>query len=163
MCPAPTLVSPFLSSPAVGHSPRTAGFSVHPSKVSQLRCLPPRGAGGSHRQLGWQHYLLPGRWTQSHQGNKVLRRLSRRTRRTGKIVAVGRIDGTVELWAWQEGARLAAFPAQCGCVSAVLFLHAGDRFLTAGEDGKVSFQRVCGFWDRVAKVGMCSGCAGGLY
>lgn len=49
----------------------------------------------------------------------------------GKIVAVGRIDGTVELWAWQEGARLAAFPAQCGCVSAVLFLHAGDRFLTA--------------------------------
>jgi telomerase protein component 1 len=78
-------------------------------------------------------------------------------------VAVGRIDGTVELWAWQEGARLAAFPAQCGCVSAVLFLHAGDRFLTAGEDGKVSFQRVCGFWDRVAKVGMCSGCAGGLY
>ncbi|XP_051032731.1 telomerase protein component 1 [Phodopus roborovskii] len=54
----------------------------------------------------------------------------------GKSVAVGRIDGAVELWAWQEGARLAAFPAHCGCVAAVLFLHTGGRFLTAGEDGK---------------------------
>ncbi|XP_031217755.1 telomerase protein component 1 [Mastomys coucha] len=54
----------------------------------------------------------------------------------GKVVAIGRIDGTVELWAWREGARLAAFPAQCGRVSAVLFFHAGGRFLTAGEDGK---------------------------
>ncbi|XP_050998953.1 LOW QUALITY PROTEIN: telomerase protein component 1 [Acomys russatus] len=54
----------------------------------------------------------------------------------GKAVAVGRINGTVELWAWQEGTRLAAFPAQRGYVAAVLFLHAGSRFLTAGEDGK---------------------------
>lgn len=69
-------------------------------------------------------------------------------------MAVGRINGTVELWAWRESARLAAFPAQCGCVSAVLFYHAGGQFLTAGEDGKVSFQRVCGFRDRVAKVEM---------
>ena len=72
----------------------------------------------------------------------------------GKIVAVGRIDGTVELWAWQEGARLAAFPAQCGCVSAVLFLHAGDRFLTAGEDGKA--QLWSGF------LGRPRGCLGSL-
>lgn len=74
----------------------------------------------------------------------------------GKVVALGRIDGTVELWAWQEGTRLAAFPAQCGGVATVLFLHAGDRFLTAGEDGKVSFQRVCGPRDRGAKVKMYS-------
>ncbi|XP_021037581.1 telomerase protein component 1 isoform X1 [Mus caroli] len=72
----------------------------------------------------------------------------------GKIVAVGRIDGTVELWAWQEGARLAAFPAQCGCVSAVLFLHAGDRFLTAGDDGKA--QLWSGF------LGRPRGCLGSL-
>ncbi|KAL6032473.1 hypothetical protein STEG23_021751, partial [Scotinomys teguina] len=54
----------------------------------------------------------------------------------GKAMAVGRIDGAVELWAWQEGSRLAAFPAHRGYAAAVLFLHAGDRFLTAGEDGK---------------------------
>lgn len=78
-------------------------------------------------------------------------------------MAVGRIDGTVELWAWREGARLAAFPAQCGSVSAVLFLHAGGRFLTAGEDGKVSFQRVCGFRDTVAEVGLYLSNAGGLW
>nr|XP_006994908.1 telomerase protein component 1 [Peromyscus maniculatus bairdii] len=54
----------------------------------------------------------------------------------GKSVAVGRIDGAVELWAWQEGTRLAAFPAHRGSVAALLFLHAGGRFLTAGEDGK---------------------------
>ncbi|XP_029397594.1 telomerase protein component 1 [Mus pahari] len=72
----------------------------------------------------------------------------------GKVVAVGRIDGTVELWAWQEGARLAAFPAQCGCVSAVLFLHAGGQFLTAGEDGKA--QLWSGF------LGRPRGCLGSL-
>lgn len=67
-------------------------------------------------------------------------------------MAVGRIDGMVELWAWQEGTRLATFPAQRGCVAAVLFLHAGSRFLTAGEDGKVSLQRACGeFRDKLAK------------
>nr|XP_021494699.1 telomerase protein component 1 isoform X1 [Meriones unguiculatus] len=55
---------------------------------------------------------------------------------SGKAVAVGRIDGTVELWAWQEGTRLVVFPAQRGSVASVLFLHAGGRFLTAGEDGK---------------------------
>uniref|UniRef100_A0A8C2UNH7 Telomerase associated protein 1 n=1 Tax=Chinchilla lanigera TaxID=34839 RepID=A0A8C2UNH7_CHILA len=55
----------------------------------------------------------------------------------GRVVVVGRLDGTVELWAWQEGARLAAFPAHCGFVSAVLFLHAQRQLLTAGEDGKV--------------------------
>ncbi|XP_021569917.1 telomerase protein component 1 [Carlito syrichta] len=55
----------------------------------------------------------------------------------GRVVAVGRLDSTVELWAWQEGARLAAFPAHHGSVAAVLFLHAGSQLLTAGEDGKV--------------------------
>ncbi|KAL1781119.1 telomerase protein component 1 [Sigmodon hispidus] len=55
---------------------------------------------------------------------------------SGKSVAVGRVDGAVELWAWQEGARLVAFPAHCGSVAAVLFLHAGGQFLTTGEDGK---------------------------
>lgn len=73
----------------------------------------------------------------------------------GKVVALGRIDGTVELWAWQEGTRLAAFPAQCGGVSTVLFLHAGGRFLTAGEDGKA--QLWSGF------LGRPRGCLGSLY
>ncbi|KAJ1079043.1 hypothetical protein K5549_013346 [Capra hircus] len=48
----------------------------------------------------------------------------------GRVVAVGRLDGMVELWAWQEGARL-------GFVAAALFLRAGCQLLTAGEDGKV--------------------------
>ncbi|EPY76192.1 telomerase protein component 1 [Camelus ferus] len=56
----------------------------------------------------------------------------------GRVVAVGRLDGMVELWAWQEGARLAAFPAHHGFVAAALFLRAGCQLLTAGEDGKVS-------------------------
>nr|XP_010947996.1 telomerase protein component 1 isoform X1 [Camelus bactrianus] len=55
----------------------------------------------------------------------------------GRVVAVGRLDGMVELWAWQEGARLAAFPAHHGFVAAALFLRAGCQLLTAGEDGKV--------------------------
>lgn len=55
----------------------------------------------------------------------------------GRVVAVGRLDGMVELWAWQEGARLAAFPAHQGFVAAALFLRAGCQLLTAGEDGKV--------------------------
>ncbi|XP_037690358.1 telomerase protein component 1 isoform X2 [Choloepus didactylus] len=55
----------------------------------------------------------------------------------GRVVAVGRLDRMVELWAWQEGARLAAFPAHHGFVAAALFLHAGGQLLTAGEDGKV--------------------------
>ncbi|XP_072818855.1 telomerase protein component 1 isoform X2 [Vicugna pacos] len=55
----------------------------------------------------------------------------------GRVVAVGRLDGMVELWAWQEGARLAAFPAHRGFVAAALFLRAGCQLLTAGEDGKV--------------------------
>uniref|UniRef100_A0A2I3H6L9 Telomerase protein component 1 n=1 Tax=Nomascus leucogenys TaxID=61853 RepID=A0A2I3H6L9_NOMLE len=55
----------------------------------------------------------------------------------GGVVAVGRIDSVVELWAWREGARLAAFPAHHGFVAAALFLHAGCQLLTAGEDGKV--------------------------
>lgn len=77
-------------------------------------------------------------------------------------MAVGRIDGAVELWAWQEGTRLAAFAAHGGCVAAVLFLHAGGRFLTAGEDGKVSLQRACGRFRGAAKVGVYSGDAGCL-
>uniref|UniRef100_A0A8C3WJJ7 Telomerase associated protein 1 n=1 Tax=Catagonus wagneri TaxID=51154 RepID=A0A8C3WJJ7_9CETA len=56
---------------------------------------------------------------------------------SGRVVAVGRLDGMVELWAWQEGARLAAFPTHCGFVAAALFLRAGCQLLTAGEDGKV--------------------------
>ncbi|KAM5235460.1 LOW QUALITY PROTEIN: telomerase protein component 1 [Ctenodactylus gundi] len=55
----------------------------------------------------------------------------------GRVVAVGRLDRMVELWAWQEGARLATFPAHCSSPAAVLFLHAGCQLLTAGEDGKV--------------------------
>ncbi|KAK2103886.1 Telomerase protein component 1 [Saguinus oedipus] len=55
----------------------------------------------------------------------------------GRVVAVGRLDSMVELWAWREGARLAAFPAHHGIVAAALFLHAGCQLLTAGEDGKV--------------------------
>ncbi|KAM9715164.1 telomerase protein component 1 isoform 1-T1 [Dama dama] len=56
---------------------------------------------------------------------------------SGRVVAVGRLDRMVELWAWQEGARLAAFPAHQGFVAAALFLRAGCQLLTAGEDGKV--------------------------
>lgn len=55
----------------------------------------------------------------------------------GQVVAVGRLDRMVELWAWKEGARLAAFPAHHGFVAAALFLRAGCQLLTAGEDGKV--------------------------
>ncbi|KAM6202580.1 telomerase protein component 1 [Rhynchocyon petersi] len=56
---------------------------------------------------------------------------------SGRVVAVGRLDKMVELWAWQEGARLAAFSAHQGFVSSALFLRAGSQLLTAGEDGKV--------------------------
>lgn len=62
----------------------------------------------------------------------------------GRVVAVGRLDGMVELWAWQEGARLAAFPAHQGFVAAALFLRAGCQLLTAGEDGKVRLPRAGG-------------------
>nr|KAF6393970.1 telomerase associated protein 1 [Pipistrellus kuhlii] len=55
----------------------------------------------------------------------------------GRVVTVGRLDRMVELWAWQEGALLAAFPAHHGFVVAALFLRAGSQLLTAGEDGKV--------------------------
>ncbi|KAL4692523.1 hypothetical protein H8959_016333 [Pygathrix nigripes] len=55
----------------------------------------------------------------------------------GGVVAVGRLDSMVELWAWREGARLATFPAHHGFVAAALFLHGGCQLLTAGEDGKV--------------------------
>lgn len=57
---------------------------------------------------------------------------------------MGRLDGMVELWAWQEGARLAAFPAHGGFVAAALFLRADCQLLTAGEDGKVRLQRAWG-------------------
>lgn len=57
---------------------------------------------------------------------------------------MGRLDGTVELWSWHEGARLAAFPAHHGTVAAALFLRAGCQLLTAGEDGKVRLQRAGG-------------------
>ncbi|XP_045143661.1 telomerase protein component 1 [Echinops telfairi] len=56
---------------------------------------------------------------------------------SGQVVAVGRLDRMVELWAWQEGARLAAFPAHQGTVAGTLFLRAGSQLVTAGEDGKV--------------------------
>ncbi|XP_006883338.1 PREDICTED: telomerase protein component 1 [Elephantulus edwardii] len=56
---------------------------------------------------------------------------------SGRVVAVGRLNKMVELWAWQEGARLAAFPAHQGSVTSALFLRAGSQLLTAGEDGKV--------------------------
>lgn len=55
----------------------------------------------------------------------------------GRVVAVGRLDGMVELWSWHEGAQLAAFPAHHGIVATALFLRAGRQLLTAGEDGKV--------------------------
>ncbi|XP_063093010.1 telomerase protein component 1 isoform X1 [Cavia porcellus] len=72
----------------------------------------------------------------------------------GRVVAVGRLDRMVELWAWQEGARLATFPAHCGFVSAVLFLHAQNQLLTAGEDGKVQV------WS--GSLGRPRGCLGSL-
>ncbi|XP_054421609.1 telomerase protein component 1 [Pteronotus mesoamericanus] len=72
----------------------------------------------------------------------------------GRVVAVGRLDKMVELWAWQEGARLAAFPAHHGFVAATLFLRAGCQLLTAGEDGKVQV------WS--GSLGRPSGCLGSL-
>ncbi|XP_006163129.1 telomerase protein component 1 [Tupaia chinensis] len=56
---------------------------------------------------------------------------------SGRVVAVGRLDSMVELWSWQEGVRLAAFPAHHGFVAGVFFMRAGCQLLTAGEDGKV--------------------------
>ncbi|XP_043840432.1 telomerase protein component 1 [Dromiciops gliroides] len=55
----------------------------------------------------------------------------------GSVLAASRLDGTVELWAWQKGARLATFPAHQGYVASALFLKSGRQLLTAGEDGKV--------------------------
>ncbi|XP_055989915.1 telomerase protein component 1 [Sorex fumeus] len=55
----------------------------------------------------------------------------------GRVAVMGRLDGTLELWAWQEGARLAAFPAHWGFIATALYLHSGCQLLTAGEDGKV--------------------------
>ncbi|KAG3261475.1 telomerase associated protein 1, transcript variant X1 [Ictidomys tridecemlineatus] len=72
----------------------------------------------------------------------------------GRVVAVGRLDRTVELWAWQDGARLAAFSAHCGFVAAVLFLNARCQLLTAGEDGKVQV------WS--GSLGQPRGCLGSL-
>lgn len=81
----------------------------------------------------------------------------------GRVVVMGRLDRMVELWAWQEGALLAAFPAHHGFVAAALFLRAGCQLLTAGEDGKVRCQRAGGgFQGRSGKgreclwrVGLC--------
>ncbi|XP_036592246.1 telomerase protein component 1 isoform X2 [Trichosurus vulpecula] len=56
---------------------------------------------------------------------------------TGSVLAASHLDGTVELWAWQKGARLAAFPAHQGYATSALFLQSGRQLLTAGEDGKV--------------------------
>nr|XP_014699987.2 telomerase protein component 1 isoform X2 [Equus asinus] len=72
----------------------------------------------------------------------------------GQVVAVGRLDRMVELWAWKEGARLAAFPAHHGFVAAALFLRAGCQLLTAGEDGKVQV------WS--GSLGRPRGCLGSL-
>ncbi|XP_036895648.1 telomerase protein component 1 [Sturnira hondurensis] len=72
----------------------------------------------------------------------------------GRVVAVGRLDRMVELWAWQEGARLAAFPAHHGFVASALFLRAGCQLLTAGEDGKVQV------WS--GSLGRPRGCLGSL-
>lgn len=62
-------------------------------------------------------------------------------RAPGRVVAVGRLDGTVELWSWREGVRLAAFPAHRGVVVAALPLQDGCQLVTAGEDGEVSGHR----------------------
>ncbi|XP_032712839.1 telomerase protein component 1 [Lontra canadensis] len=72
----------------------------------------------------------------------------------GRVVAVGRLDSTVELWSWHEGARLAVFPAHHGIVAAALFLRAGRQLLTAGEDGKVQV------WS--GSLGQPRGCLGSL-
>ncbi|XP_066199241.1 telomerase protein component 1 [Saccopteryx leptura] len=72
----------------------------------------------------------------------------------GRVVAVGRLDRMVELWAWQEGARLAAFPAHHGFLTAALFLHAGQQLVTTGEDGKVQV------WS--GSLGRPHGCLGSL-
>eukprot|EP00071_Canis_lupus_P050235 XP_022283792.1 telomerase protein component 1 isoform X2 [Canis lupus familiaris] len=58
-------------------------------------------------------------------------------RAPGRVVAVGRLDGTVELWSWREGVRLATFPAHRGVVVAALPLQDGCQLVTAGEDGEV--------------------------
>ncbi|XP_047593275.1 telomerase protein component 1 [Lutra lutra] len=72
----------------------------------------------------------------------------------GRVVAVGRLDSTVELWSWHEGARLAVFPAHHGIVATALFLRAGRQLLTAGEDGKVQV------WS--GSLGQPRGCLGSL-
>lgn len=56
---------------------------------------------------------------------------------TGRVMAVGRLDGMLELWAWMEGVRLAAFPAHHGFISTALYLNSRCQLLTTGEDGKV--------------------------
>ncbi|XP_060031383.1 telomerase protein component 1 isoform X2 [Erinaceus europaeus] len=56
---------------------------------------------------------------------------------SGRVVALGRLNRMVELWAWQEGVQLATFPAHRGFVTAAFYLRAGYQLLTAGEDGKV--------------------------
>uniref|UniRef100_A0A8C6DQZ2 Telomerase associated protein 1 n=1 Tax=Moschus moschiferus TaxID=68415 RepID=A0A8C6DQZ2_MOSMO len=73
----------------------------------------------------------------------------------GRVVAVGRLDRMVELWAWQDGVRLAAFPAHQGFVAATLFLRAGRQLLTAGEDGKVQV------WS--GSLGWPRGCLGSIH
>ncbi|OWK09309.1 TEP1 [Cervus elaphus hippelaphus] len=97
-----------------------------------LRVTKVRGAGwpcgGKHGRVEWKELGAPG---------ASVRTLAFSV--SGRVVAVGRLDRMVELWAWQEGARLAAFPAHQGFVAATLFLRAGCQLLTAGEDGKVRF------------------------
>lgn len=56
------LILVLLSPPAVGHSPWAASLPAHLSQAPELHCFPPRGAGNSHRQLGWQLQLLPSGW-----------------------------------------------------------------------------------------------------
>ncbi|XP_074091083.1 telomerase protein component 1 isoform X1 [Macrotis lagotis] len=56
---------------------------------------------------------------------------------SGSVLAASHLDGTVELWAWKKGTRVAAFPAHQGYIASTLFLRSGHQLLTAGEDGKV--------------------------
>lgn len=96
----PTL--PLLSPPAVGHSPWAAGLPAHLSQAPKLHCFPPRRAGNSHRQLGWQHQLLPGGRAQSHQGEKGPCSPGGGARKVGWKVGADRRPHFVSPWACVE-------------------------------------------------------------
>ncbi|KAK1338869.1 hypothetical protein QTO34_019536 [Cnephaeus nilssonii] len=132
---------------AVGHSPWAAGLPAHLSKPGQVIAIGSWAGSCSFFQVDGLRVTkelgAPGASVCTLAFNVP-----------GRVVAVGRLDRMVELWAWQEGARLAAFPAHHGFVAAALFLRAGCQLLTAGEDGKVQV------WS--GSLGRPRGCLGSL-